>query len=701
MSANASIASSWRLALRGALPREARDTLFLLAVIGWTVAPHLPHVPTWAGALAIGVLLWRGALALRSAPLPSRWVLAGVLALSVAATLATHRSLLGREAGITLLVALVALKTLELRARRDAFVVFFLGFFLVLTHFLRSQSIAIAAAMLVSVWGLLAALVLAHMPVGRPPLREAAMLAGRFALLGAPIMALLFVLFPRIGPLWGVPSDGGAKTGLSGEMRMGEIAELAVDESIAMRLRFNGARPGADTLYFRGAVLGAWDGLTWRIARPRVPRLMQEGRDFTTEGAPLDYELTVEPLQLRSLPLLELTPRLPADAAVRATLRDDLGWMTDRPIAERLRLSARAWPRYVYGAQEPDANLRELTTLPDGYAPRTRAWAAALRANAGAVGSGTTDADAIARAIYAHIRSGGFSYTLTPGTYGEAEVRSAIDEFWLDRKAGFCEHYAAAFVVVMRALDVPARVVTGFQGAEFNEADGSYVVRQSFAHAWAEYWQPARGWVRADPTAAVAPDRIERSRALAAPRGVFAGAIEGLRPGLLTELRARWEAIDNAWNQWVLGFNRTQQFDLMRELGIESPRWEDLAFALIGVFVALSLTGAAWAAWMQHRREPWIAAWDSVRRCARDIGIEAGEHVAPRALVQALRERHGAAAEPAARALLALETRRYARGAGALRRADIAPLAREARRALRLLRHDASKAAVAAAHSRA
>ncbi|MGA0613052.1 transglutaminaseTgpA domain-containing protein [Caldimonas sp. KR1-144] len=691
-----SIASTWRLATRGALPREARDTLFLLAVIAWTVAPHLPHVPWWAGALAVVVLLWRGALALRSAPLPPRWVLVGVLAMSVAATLASHRSLLGREAGITLLVALVALKTLELRARRDAFVVFFLGFFLVLTHFLRSQSMPIAAAMLVSVWGLLAALVLAHMPVGRPPLREAALLAGRFALLGAPIMALLFVLFPRIGPLWGVPQDGGAKTGLSGEMRMGEIAELAVDESIAMRLRFTGgARPDPATLYFRGAVLGAWDGVTWRSVMPRTPRLMRVGRDLTTQGTPVDYELTVEPLQIPTLPLLELTPSLPPDAGVRALLREDLSWMTDRPIAERLRLAARAWPRYRAGPLDADAAPREYLALPPGFSPRTLAWAAELRRDPRLA---EADAGTLAGALFAHIRSGGFSYTLTPGTYGEDDPRSAIDEFWLDRKAGFCEHYAAAFVVVMRALDVPARVVTGYQGAEFNAADGSYVVRQSFAHAWAEYWQPGRGWVRADPTAAVAPDRIERSRPLTAPRGVIAGAIEGFSPGLLASLRARWEAVNSAWNQWVLGFNRTQQFDLMRELGIEAPQWEDLAFALIGTVVALSLAGAGWAAWAQRRREPWLAAWDGVRRSARELDVDLRAHQTPRALARVLRARHGAAAEPAVRALLALEARRYARDARPLRRADVAPLAREARRALRALGEDAPPAA---AHSRA
>ena len=168
---------------------------------------------------------------------------------------------------MTLAVALMALKTLELRARRDAFVVFFLGFFIILTHFLYSQSLAVAAAMLVSVWGLLTALVLAHMPVGQPSLRQAGGLAARTALLGAPVMALLFVLFPRIGPLWGVPQDGISTTGLSNTMRMGSMTEVARDESVAMRIRFDGRPPLPSQMYFRGPVLTRFDGVEWRAAR--------------------------------------------------------------------------------------------------------------------------------------------------------------------------------------------------------------------------------------------------------------------------------------------------------------------------------------------------------------------------------------------------------------------------------------------------
>ena len=250
------------------LPRDTRDTLFLLGVIAWIVLPHVPRLPWWCTLLTALVLLWRGQIALSGAPLPRRWVLVVVLLAVAALTLFTYRTLLGKEAGVTLVVSMMALKTLELRARRDAFVVFFLGFFIVLTQFLGSQSLPVAAAMVVSVWGLLTALVLAHMPVGQPSLRQAAGLAARTALLGAPLMALLFVLFPRIGPLWGVPQDAAATTGLSGSMTLGSVAEVALDDGVALRLRFEGLPPAQRDLYFRGPVLTDFDGRQWKRREP-------------------------------------------------------------------------------------------------------------------------------------------------------------------------------------------------------------------------------------------------------------------------------------------------------------------------------------------------------------------------------------------------------------------------------------------------
>jgi hypothetical protein len=230
MSASGSTVSSWLPRWPGwqHLPRDARDTVFQLGVIAWIVAPHLWERPWWCAVIVTSILLWRLRLVVAGAPLPGRWAVTAVLALAMGLTWRTEGTLLGKEAGVTLLVVLMALKMLELRARRDTLVVFFLGFFLVLTHYLYSQSLPTALGTLVAVWGLLTALVLAQMPIGRPPIARAGAVAARTALLGLPLMAALFVLFPRIGPLWGLPDDAAGRTGLSGSMRMGGVACLGI-----------------------------------------------------------------------------------------------------------------------------------------------------------------------------------------------------------------------------------------------------------------------------------------------------------------------------------------------------------------------------------------------------------------------------------------------------------------------------------------
>ena len=636
------------------LPREARDTLFLLGVIAWTVLPHASHLPLWCTLLTLVVLLWRVRLALNNAALPGRWVLVAVLLLAAVLTFWSYRTLLGKEPGVTLAVVLMALKTLELRARRDAFVVFFLGFFLILTHFLYSQSLLVAAAMLVSVWGLLTALVLAHMPVGQPSLRQAGRLAARTALLGAPIMALMFVLFPRVGPLWGVPQDGLSRTGLSNSMRMGSISKVALDDSIALRLRFEGAFPAPDTLYFRGPVLSTFDGTEWRAAPPALMLPPQRRRNLRVEGSPVRYEMTLEPTRLTTLPLLEATATAPQIDGFATFGMSDLQWLAERPLAERVRFNAEAYTEFQHGPVADNVSLREFVELPPNFNPRTLAWAFAMRRDPRYV---QADGRVLAQALLQHIRTAGFSYTLAAEPYG----RNAIDEFWLDRRDGFCEHFAAAFVVVMRALDVPARVVTGYQGTDPIPVDGYYLVRQSSAHAWAEYWQAGVGWVRADPTAAVAPDRINRSATLAASPGFVAGALGNVNPALLAQLQRGWELVNNRWNQWVMNYSRGQQLDVLKNLGFNSPSWEDLAILLAGALSSLALVSAVWAWWDQHRVDPWVRQMQRLRKALNTLGVEASNHEAPRALAARVRERFGAKGETLAALLDALDRQRYGR----------------------------------------
>ena len=622
------------------LPRDTRDTLFQLAVIAWTVAPHLLHLPPWCLLMTTALLAWRARLALSAGKLPGRWVISALLVLATALTLWTESTLLGKQAGVTLLVVLMTLKTLELRARRDALVVFFLGFFLVLTHFFYSQSLATGLWLLVAVWGLLTALVLAHMPVGRPPLKRAGAVAARAALLGLPVMVLLFVLFPRIGPLWGLPQDAVGRTGLSGTLRLGGVAAVAEDESIALRVRFFGPVPSPEQLYFRGPVLSTFDGREWTRLAPNFPAAQRPRLELATSGAPLRYQMTVEPSQLTLLPLLEMTPDR-ADAAPRIdgwllTQRADGQWQTDRPLIERQRVTASAYLQHRHGPRQDVLGLRDLVDLPPNANPRTLQWAAQLRAQ-----TGLADADArtLADAVLRHIRSSNYSYTLEPGPYNGND---AIDDFWLDRKLGFCEHFASAFVVVMRAMDVPARIVTGYQGADPLLQDGDLIVRQRNAHAWAEIWQAGIGWIRVDPTAAVAPERVQRGRSLQPTPGFVAGAMNSINPQLGAQLRGAWETVNNRWNQWVLNYSRGQQFDLLRRLGFQTPDWQDLATTLILLLCTAALGGAGWAWWDRRRQDPWLRLQGRVARRLLQLGVVVLPHHAPRQRAALVREHLGA-----------------------------------------------------------
>ena len=648
------VRSSWNR-----LPRDARDTLFQLGVIAWTILPHLGHLAFWCGALALVVLVWRGSIALGNGALPGRMPVLIVMAIAVGLTLWTERTLLGKEAGVSMLVVLLALKTLEMRGRRDALVVFFLGFFLVLTQCLYSQSLFTALAMAISTWGLLTAQVLSSMPVGKPPLKRAAAIAARSALLGLPLMAALFLLFPRIGPLWGLPQDAMGRTGLSGTLRLGALAHVANDDSIAFRIRFDGAPPPGSALYFRGPVLSRFDGNEWTsppsVVGPRAELLPA----LRLAGVAHPYEMILEPIRLPLLPLLEATPaRIDSAPQIRGwQLRQDaeMRWLTDRLVAERVRLRASAWPRFEHGPVAAQPELQALLQLPGGSNPRATAWARRLRAEPRLA---QANADSLAGELMAHIRSQPFNYTLLPGTYG----RDAVDEFWFDRRQGFCEHFAVSFVVLMRAMGVPARVVTGYQGADPPDADGWRVVRQSHAHAWAEYWQAGSGWRRADPTAAVAPERVDTSRPLVPEPGLVAGALRNMNPELAVHLKRALELLDNRWNQWVMSYSRSRQFDLLEALGMQSPSWQDLVWALLLAISVVALAAAVWA-WLDRRRiDPWVRLHGRIRAALLRLGVESAPQDGPRSLAQQVRRSLGAAAEPLAQSLDTLDRLRYGPG---------------------------------------
>ncbi len=637
------------------LSREGRDTLWLLAVITLCILPHMGRLPLWCSLGAALAIAWRAWLAWRDAPLPPRWVLLIALAAATGLTLATHQSLFGRQAGVTLVTLLTALKTLELRARRDAFVVTSLGFFLVLTQFLHSQAIGLAALMLVATLGLLSSLVLAQRQQGRPPILTAVGAAARCMVMGVPVMLALYLLFPRIGPLWSAPADSGPRSGLSDRIELGEMSELALDDSVAMRVRFQGPPPLHHEMYFRGPVLDRFDGRHWTSSATlrQWPRQLPSAAPDDPAQAPqamgrrVDYQLTLEPNRLRTVPLLDGTlvaqiaqtgPGSPS-ANLR---RDGLSWHAQQPLTERTQVEASAWmgTRDAHAPRVADASSNDLA-LPMGHNPRTLAWAAQLQQRPELQAA---DADTLVRALLTHIRQGGFGYTLAPedgpgegrdespalpfagrATSQPAQRPHPIDRFWLDRKTGFCEHYATAFVVILRAMGVPARVVTGFQGAEINPVDGLHVVRNSDAHAWAEYWSPERGWTRVDPTAAVAPNRIDRPRPPIRYPEQLPPALQGLDPAFWSGLRAYTDAANHRWNVWVLQYSRQKQMSLLRDWGFESPDWVTLVRICAAIIGALAIAGLLWLWWQRPRlrRSPWHAPLMKLHRALLAAGLPA------------------------------------------------------------------------------
>ncbi|WP_374662202.1 transglutaminaseTgpA domain-containing protein [Inhella sp.] len=638
--------------------RETRDSFFLVGVVLLTVAPHLLRLPLWASLSTLALLGWRALLAARNAPLPRRWLLVLLLLAAVAATKLSHGLVIGREPGLTLVCLLLAMKLLELHARRDAFVVFFLGFFLVLAQYFHSQSLWVALWTLASVWGLLTALVLAQMPLGQPMLAAAAREAARSTLYGLPLMVLLYLLFPRIAPLWGLPGQSGT-SGLSERMGFGDVAALALNEDVVIRLR---PLPGAalpQTLYFRGPVLSRFDGRQWH-AEP-----LPGGVGEPQGGRAARYEVIMEPVKLPLLPLLEWSVGAvgsewsPHEGLVlrRAS---DLSWLARRPILERLRFEHEAYsgPDLRVGPLEWRRGLLSQLRLPQGLNPRLLAWARQLAAD---LPEGPGRASRMDERLHAHIRSQPFEYTLEPGRYGQTTVH-AVDEFWFDRRSGFCEHYASAYVVAMRAAGVPARVVTGFMGADPLTVDDWYLVRNSHAHAWAEYWQEGRGWVRSDPTGAVAPERVQVAALLDVAPGVLRGAVNAIDPTLWRRMRQWADRADLHWQQWVLGYQRQQQFRMLESLGFESPDWHTLGRAAALSIGAVALLAWAWSRWAARDRNPWHARLARTAALLRARGLPAEPHQAPLRWAQLLAP--GAARD----ALLELEAWRYAEASPAVAR---------------------------------
>ena len=540
-----------------------RRLAWACAAFAGGVLLNLDRVPVWAAAAALLLIAWRLSSERTAVPLPGTVARALLALVVVAVVLLRFHTLNGLAAGTALLMLMAALKLLETRARRDQFVMVGAGLFLLLAACLDRQSLVRVPLYALQAWlccGALAVVASAGFG-GRAALR----LAGRALLLALPLAVLLFLCFPRLpGAFWAIPRGAEALTGLSDTMSPGSIVKLIANYDPAFRVQFTGRAPPAEERYWRGPVLHDFDGYTWR----RTPGVFPRRQRLQYLGAAYRYRVALEPSWQRWWFALD-TPAQSPDVNVLLTSDNQL--LGSEPLTEAVSFDAVSYTRTR--ALEPlgtFARQQDAAPLPPGMNPRSVALAQTLRQRAG------SDADFV-QATLEYLRSGGFEYTLTP----EALGADPVDDFLFNTRAGFCGHYASAFVTLMRAANVPARVVTGYLGGEWNPIGDYFLVRQSDAHAWAEVWLEGRGWTRIDPTAVVAPERLRRGvfdllpDALTTPERLLRSS------AWLTRLLQRWDAANAWWSDHVVRFDFSAQLDLLGRLGIRSPDVRYLGWAFM------------------------------------------------------------------------------------------------------------------------
>lgn len=614
-----------------------REQIWVVLPLTLAVAPLMPDLPYWVGGVWLLCAVLR--LSRRDAALsaPVRVLLA---ALVLAGILAEFRTILGPQGGVALLVGMSAMKLLETSTARDRTLMVLIGYFLLLTTFIHGQSLPLAVYQGVVAIALTGSLIAIQPSASASPVGRLK-LAARMLAQALPLAVLMFVLFPRIpAPFGGLAQIASARTGLSDSMSPGSFNDLILSDEVAFRVEFDGRAPAPGEMYWRGPVLWIFDGRAWR----QGAGLPLTSIHNDAQGRALRYTVTLEPHRQRwlfTLGLPDRAPDIPADAT------PDFLWLAKRPVTERLRYRHGGFLDYRMDLA-PTPESRELgLRLPAGYNPKTRDLIDAWKAE-GLAGKAMVD-----RAL-AHFRDEPFYYTLRPPGLGV----NSVDDFLFGTRRGFCEHYSSAFVVLMRMAGLPARIVTGYQGGELNALGNYWVIRQRDAHAWTEVWLPERGWIRVDPTAAVAPERVERGIAAALP------AME--RPAsswdyaLLRPIGQAWDLLNTRWNRWVLGYDNERQRSLLSRL---HPMLSTLQGMLWAILVSLGIAlGLVFWSLMPRRRsipvDELTRLYARFRQRLTNAGLVAGEHEGPMNLAKRIiRERPDLADEVRAIALLYIAMR--------------------------------------------
>lgn len=583
-----------------ALMPNKQILLWLMAGLAMATLPLFKYQPSWIMFACFSMLGWRVLSELGVVPVPKQHkyfkFFHFTIALGLIVSLAlTYGVAMNKAAGIGLLLLMTSMKVVEIETQRDFYLGVFLGFLLIIINFSYNQSLPSLLMNLLVTVIFTVCLLSANLPSNGVSKRWRIKFAAKMLGLSLPFVLVLFLLFPRFqGPLWEIPenkytanfgvhkelsqgSEDGtgqtsekqtAVTGVSNELKVGDISQLVQSDEIAFRVKFDGETPATPALYWRGAVLSRTDGKKWTAIKTDFDK-----PDIEPAGRRYKYTMIIEPHNQKWLFALDLPVSLPDD--LTAWLNDKATLVNKEPVTERLQYKLSSSDRYRYNAElyPPSINL----ALPRGVHPKTRTLAKQWRQQV------NTDEEFVDWVLQ-YFNEESFSYTLSP----ESLPGDTVDQFLTKTKQGFCGHYATSFAVIMRAVGIPARVVTGYAGGELNPIDNTFTVRQREAHAWNEVWLPKRGWVRVDPTKAIPAERIEQSvNELLENQATESNRQESVFNQFWRGVKNNWRALNNAWDLWVPSYGQALQQKFLSMLGMKDPSWKQMTVWLLSLILLI------------------------------------------------------------------------------------------------------------------
>ena len=611
--------------MNGYIPRQS--LWYLIASISFIIMPHFQRAPIILPIVWLLACVWQLQFFRQRWALPSLTIKFALITLTIAGAWWRYPYILSLEFVTQLLIITLLLKLIEMKSHRDVLVVLYLGYFAVVTQLLFSQNILASVYVLIAITLLTACLISLHQS---PHLSRwhAWVLSWKMTGVSVPLLMVAFIVFPRLEPFWSVPElSSTAKTGISDSMSPGSFRSLLASNELALRVEFDGKLPEKHRLYWRAIILDVFDGVQWTqsqlpstVYREKLSdneivlpvslmlssdkKLTESDVNYRDDKSLLSYRITQEPhsniwmfslgkLQTSSMGIYNhnlgtLSAKLPQTERIQYQLSSRL------PEFSSVLVKAIEKSKPSVQLLSFDTRLKNIT-LPEGFNPRSIKFAQQTRVK-------FSNDEAYANKLLTLIRRQPFFYSLSPPPTG----RNSVDDFWFSTRIGLCQHYSQALTVLLRAVNIPARVVTGYQGGFLNPFDNYVMVRQKDAHAWVEAWFEGKGWVRLDPTFAISPDRVERSNDIwDGINNRFNAGASGWGSGYyalsyIRKLSLKWDQLNFSWQQKVLNFNNSAQLKLLESL-LGSTSYLRIALFIALTFFGLALVFFAASTMMQWR----------------------------------------------------------------------------------------------------